>query len=95
MLTNRGENDPKILKTEFPDKWKYLTEKLAYPYEYSNTNDDCQKPVDNLKQESFFSKLKVKCPADEEIERTGEFIKKFNNKNGEEITQLFLKSDVF
>ena len=28
-----GENDPKILKTRFPDKWKYLTEKLAFPYE--------------------------------------------------------------
>ena len=25
-----GENDPKILKTEFPDKWRYLTKKLAY-----------------------------------------------------------------
>ena len=28
-----GENDLKILKTGFPDKWKYLTKKLAYPYE--------------------------------------------------------------
>ena len=24
-----SENDPKILKTELPDKWKYLNEKLA------------------------------------------------------------------
>ena len=28
-----GEHDLKTLKTEFPDKWKYLTKKLAYPYE--------------------------------------------------------------
>ena len=27
-----GENDLKILTTDFLDKWKYLTNKLAYPY---------------------------------------------------------------
>ena len=30
-LNYMRENDLKILKTEFPDKWKYLTKKLAYP----------------------------------------------------------------
>ena len=25
LLDYMGENDPKILKTVFPDKWKYLT----------------------------------------------------------------------
>ena len=33
LLDYMGQNDFKILKTEFPDKWKYLTKKLAYPYE--------------------------------------------------------------
>ena len=47
-----------------------------------------------MKKEGFFSKLKNKCPDDEEIERTREILKKFNIKNGEELTQLFLKSDV-
>ena len=28
-LNYMGENDLKILKTEFPDKWKYLTKELA------------------------------------------------------------------
>ena len=28
-----GENDLKILKTGFLDTWKYLTKKLAYPFE--------------------------------------------------------------
>ena len=55
-----GENDLKILKTGFPDKWKYLTKKLAYPYEFFNCIEDYQKPVDNLKKEYFFSKLKKK-----------------------------------
>ena len=32
LLHYMGENDLKILKTGFPDKWKYLSEKLAYPY---------------------------------------------------------------
>ena len=90
-----GENDLKILKTGFPDMWKYLTKKLAYPYEYFNSIDDYQKPVDNLKKEDFFSKLKNKCPDDEEIERTKEIIRKFNIKNGEELTEIYLKSDVF
>ena len=89
-----GENDLKIFKTGFPYKWKYLTKKLAYPYEYFNSIDDYQKSVDNLEKEHFFSKLRNKCPDDEEIERTLDNIKRFNIKNGEELTQLYLKSDV-
>ena len=54
-----GANDLKKLKTGFPDKWKFLTEKLAYPYEFFNCIEDYQKPVDNLKKEDFFSKLKI------------------------------------
>ena len=94
LLNYIGENDLKILKRGFPDKWKYLTKKLAYPYEYFNSIDDYQKPVDNLKKEDFFSKLKNKCPDDDEIERTMDIIKKFNIKNGEELTEIYLKSDV-
>ena len=81
FLNYIGENDLKILKRGFPDKWKYLTKKLAYPYEYFNSLKGFKKPYDNLKKEDFFSKLKNKCPDDEEIERTKEIIKKFNIKN--------------
>ena len=94
LLDYMGEIDLKILKTGFPDKWKYLTKKLAYPYEYFNSIDDYQKPVDNLKQKDFFSKLKNKCPDDEETKRTKEIIKKFCINNGEELTEIYLKSDV-
>ena len=94
LLNYSGENDLKILKTGFPDKWKYLTKKLAYPYEYFNSIDDYQKPVNNLKKEHFFSKLKNKCPDDEEIQRTMDIIERFNIKNGEELTEIYLKSDV-
>ena len=41
-----------------------------------------------------FSKLKNKCPDDDEIERTREINKLFDIKNGEELTKLYLKSDV-
>ena len=34
LLDYMGEKDIKLLKTGFPVKWKYLTEKLAYPYQY-------------------------------------------------------------
>ena len=89
-----GENDLKILKTGFPDKWKNLTKKLAYPYEFFNSIEDYQKPVNNLKKDDFFSKLKNGYPDDEEIKRTMEIIKLFNIKNGEELTQIYLKSDI-
>ena len=88
LLSYMGEKDLKILKTGFPDKWKFLTKKLAYPYEYFNSIDDYQKPVDNLKKEDFFSKLKNKCPDDEEIERTKKIIERFNIKNREELTEI-------
>ena len=38
--------------------------------------------------------MKNKCPDDEKIERTKQIIKIFNNKDGEELTQLYSKSDV-
>ena len=82
------------MKTEFPDKWKFLTKKLAYPYEYFNGIDDYQNPVDNLKKGFFLSNLKIDYPDDIEIGRAKESIKKFNIKNGKELTYLYLKSDV-
>ena len=94
LLDYMGENDLQILKTGLPDNWKFLTIKLAYPYEYFNRTDDYQKPVDNLRKEYFFSKLKNKCPDDIEIERTMDTIKRFNIKNGEELTEMYLKSNV-
>ena len=48
----------------------------------------------NIKKEDFFSKLKNECPDDEEIERTKEIIKIFDIKNGEKLTEIYLKSDV-
>ena len=93
LLNYMGENDLKILKTGFLDKWKQLTKKLAYPYEYFNSIDDFQKPVDNLKKEDSFSKLTNDYPCCKEIERKKEIFKNFNFKKGE-LTQMYLKSDV-
>ena len=90
-----GEHDLKILKTGFPDKWNYLNKKLAYPYEYFNSIEDYQKPVENLENKNFFSKLKNKCPDDIEIDRTREIIKKFNIKDGKELTELYCKRCFF
>ena len=58
LINYIGENDLKNLKTELPDKWKYLTKNLAYPYEYFSSLDDYQKHVKKLKKEDFFRKLK-------------------------------------
>ena len=94
LVKNLNEDDFKILKKEFPDKWQFLNKKLAYPYEYFNNIDDYKKTVHNLENKDFFSKLKNKCPDDKEIDRTREIIKKFNIKTGKELTELYLKSDV-
>ena len=94
LVKNLDEDDFKILKKEFLDKWQYLNKKLAYPYEYFNKIDDYKKPVDNLKKEDLFSKLKNGYPNDEEIGRTKEIIKPFNIKDGEELTKLYCKSEV-
>ena len=94
LVKSLDEDDSKIFKREFPDKWQYLNKKLAYPYQYFNSINDYQKPVDNLKKEHFFSKLKNDYLDDDEIERTKENIKLFNIKDGEELTKLYCKSDV-
>ena len=94
LVKNLDGDDFKILKKEFPDKYQYLNKKLAYPYQFFNSIDDYKKPVDNLKKEDFFSKLKNDYPDDDEIERTKEIIKLFNIKDGEELTKLYCKSDV-
>ena len=94
LVKNLDEDDFKILKKEFLDKWQYLNKKLAYPYHYFNSINDYKKPVNDLKKEDFFSKLKNDYPDDDEIERTKENIKVFNIKDGEELTRLYCKSDV-
>ena len=38
--------------------------------------------------------MKNKCPDDDENQRTIDIIKRFNIKNGEELTEIYLKSDV-
>ena len=55
LLNYMVENDLKLLKTEFPDKWKYSTKKLAYPYEFFNCIEEYQKPVNNLKKKKTSS----------------------------------------
>ena len=93
-LKHLGENDPKLLKTGVPDKWKFLTKKLAYPYESFKSIKDYQKPVDKLKEEDFFGKLKNDYPSDEEIQRPMDIIKRFNIKIGEELTQIDLENNL-
>ena len=71
---------------------EFSKKKLAYPYEYLNLSN-IQEPL-NLTKEDFWSTLKQTTPADEEINRTQEIIKKFNVKNGQELTMTYLKMDV-
>ena len=56
LINYISQNDPKFLKTEFPDKRNYLSEKLAYPHWCFNSINDYQNPVNKLKKEDFCSK---------------------------------------
>ena len=94
LVKNLDEDNFEISKKEFPDKWQYLNKKLAYPYQYLNSINDYKKPVNDLKEEDFFSKLKNDYPDDDEIERTREIKKLFNIKDGGELTKLYCRSDV-
>ena len=68
---------------------------MAYPYEYFNCIDyKYEKPVNLLKKVDFFCKLKTECPSDVYIDRTKEINEFFDNKNGEQLTELYCKSDV-
>ena len=71
---------------------------MAYAYEYLKQSDSVnlgnfREPL-NLTKEDFWSTLKKTTQPDEEIYRTQEIIKKFNVKNGQELTMLYLKMDV-
>ena len=94
LVKTLNENDFNILKKEFPINWQLLNKKLAYPYEYFKNLEDYSKDISTLTKQDYFSKLKNDYPDDEEIERTNKIIQTFNIKNGEELTQLYLKSDV-
>ena len=63
-------DDFQILRKEFLGKWEYLKKKIAYPYGFFNIIDDYQKPVGKLKKDDSFSKLKNKCPDDDQTEGT-------------------------
>ena len=74
LLIYMEENDLQNLKTELPDKLKFLTKKLAYSQDYFNSIGDYRKPDDIFRTEDFFSKLKIENPGDEAIKNTTKFI---------------------
>ena len=88
------ESDPKILKSEIVVKWKYLSKKLAYLFEFIKCIDDFQKLVKNFEKEDFFSNLKNACPIDEEIEASEEITRTNSIKKHRRINKFFFKTDV-
>ena len=83
-----------ILKKEFPSNPDLLNKKLAYPYEYFKSLDEDDLPITNLVKDDYFSKLKKGYPENSEIQRTNEIIDTFKIKTGNELTELYLKTDV-
>ena len=75
------------MKTEIPDNWNYLSEKIANAYAKFKSIDDYRKLVNNLKKEDFFTERENNYPNDEDIEWTEEIIEQFKIHNGEELTK--------
>ena len=94
LVKTLNEDDCKILKKEFPNNWQLLNKKLAYPYEYFKNLEGYDKKICNLTKQDYFIKIKNDYPDDIEIGRSIKIIQTFNIKNGKELTQLYLKSDV-
>ena len=67
---------------------------MAYPYEHFKSFEDYEVSFDSLSRDSYYSKLTNGYPNDEEIERTNKIIDVFGVKNGRELTELYLKTDV-
>ena len=67
LIKTLNGDDFNVLKKDFPDKWQYLNQNIAYPYENFSSVEDYQKPVDDLKKNGFFNKLENKYPCIEEI----------------------------
>ena len=97
-VTDSLKDDDYIhLKSFFPNHWMLLKNKLAYPYEFYETLEDYERPIDELLEsgnEAYFSRTKNKIPDQKEIDRTNEIIKLFIIKNGKELTELYNKADV-
>ena len=87
LKNNTSENDPIILKTEFPDKWNCLRKNLAYLKNFSVVS--MVKPINNIKKENFFSKFENASPSEQNIERTKGLFKLFNIKKLEKILKNY------
>ena len=78
------DNLPVMDENGFTDELFKKT--LAYPHDYF-TLSNFQEPL-NLTKEDYWSTLTW---SDDDIKRTREIIEKYKNKNGEELTMLYLK----
>ena len=94
LVKSLQENDLVLLKKEFPEDIDLLNKKLAYPYEYFKSFEDYEVPFDSLDKKDYYSILTNIYPHTEEIERTNKIIDVFGVKNGKELTELYLKTDV-
>ena len=90
-LVKSLDNLPVMDENGFKDK--LFKKKLACPYEYLNL-DNFREPL-NLTKEDYWSTLTQSYPSDDDIKRTQELIDKNIIKNGQELTMLYLKMDVF
>ena len=85
----------KILQKEFPlNEANYLHKKLAYLYDYFNSFEEYEVPFEKIDKKDYYSRLTNGYPIEEEIERTNKIIGIFKIKNGRELAELYLKTDV-
>ena len=93
LVGNLGLEKLKETKKEFGEKFKLMTRKGIYPYDYMNGIEKFSEEKLPPKEE-FFSKLNDCEVSDEDYEHAQKVWKEFRIKNLGEYHDLYLKSDV-
>ena len=95
VLTKSGSDSFVHTRRHFidSDKFKLMTQKGIYPYEFMNScerfGETVLPPID-----AFFSKLSDSCVSDEDYERAKKVWSTFSIENMQDYHDLYLKTDV-
>ena len=97
LITNLPEDKKITLKTitNDPEKFKLINEKGFYPYEYVDSIEKLNTPMNEIKREHFDSKLTLSKLSDKDWEHIQNVINKFEIKTLREWHDLYLKIDVY
>ena len=81
--------------TDDPEKFKLINKKGFYPYEFVDSFDKLNTPIEQIKREHFDSKLMLSKISDDDWNHIQTVITSFEIKTLRDWHDLYLKIDVF